>query len=84
MTAATLFHPVTAPRDRGWLSLLALLRPIVALAALAFFAGFGGYLILGPPHVLADAPAAQPAVVEAPAAIPAEAPAPNWDPPRQV
>jgi len=50
---ATAFRPVPPT------SLLAMARPLLLLAALAFFAGFGGYLILGPHHVLraAEAPA---------------------------
>jgi hypothetical protein len=43
---ATAFRPVQPT------SLRAIVQPLLLLAALAFFAGFGGYLILGPHHVL--------------------------------
>ena len=52
MTAVTFFRPVAAPRMDGALALLAFARPFLLLAALAFFAGFGGYLIFGPPQVM--------------------------------
>lgn len=50
---------VTAFRPAQPTSLRAIVQPLLLLAALAFFAGFGGYLILGPHHVLrgAEAPA---------------------------
>ncbi|MBS0331384.1 MAG: hypothetical protein JSS35_01330 [Proteobacteria bacterium] len=84
MTAVTFFRPVAARPDRGWLALLAFVRPFVLLAALAFFAGFGGYLILGPPQVLtASQPAALPS---ADAATPAsdDGVAPDWNPPKRI
>jgi hypothetical protein len=85
MTAVTLFHPMTERRDSGWLGLLAMGRTFLVLAALAFFAGFGGYLILGPPHVLAAGPTLQPSAAAAPTAIPAdEGVAPDWNPPKPV
>ncbi len=60
MTAAA-FRPVQPT------SLLAMAKPLLLLAALAFFAGFGGYLILGPHHVLRAAePPAPVASVAAP------------------
>jgi hypothetical protein len=50
---------VTAFRTVQPTSLRAIVQPLALLAALAFFAGFGGYLILGPHHVLraSEAPA---------------------------
>ena len=85
MTAVTFFRPVAARRESGLLSLLAILRPFVLLSALAFFAGFGGYLILGPPHVLSGAPGAPAAVADTPSPTPAvDAVTPDWDPPRHV
>lgn len=83
MTAVS-FHPSTVARPAsGWLPLLAIARPFLILAALAFFAGFGGYLILGPPQVLSAAHAAKP--IAAPSATPAsEDAAPQWDLPKQV
>ena len=49
----------TAFRPAQPTSLRAIVQPLLLLAALAFFAGFGAYLILGPHHVLraAEAPA---------------------------
>ena len=48
--------------------LLAMLQPILLLAAVAFFAGFGGYLILGPNHVMRSVEPRQPAQVSSAAA----------------
>ena len=50
---------VAAFRPAEPTSLRAIAQPLALLAALAFFAGFGGYLILGPHHVLraTEAPA---------------------------
>lgn len=67
-------------------NLLGFIGPLLALAVLAFLAGFGGYLILGPANVLNPPPAAT--ASQAPAATPAEvlivpaADAPN--PPKAV
>jgi hypothetical protein len=67
-------------------NLLGFVGPLLTLAALAFLAGFGGYLILGPANVLNPPPA--PVAAQAPAATPADilivpdADAPN--PPKAV
>ena len=88
MTAVTFFRPVAAPRMDGALALLAFARPFLLLAALAFFAGFGGYLIFGPPQVMGPlqahpAPAAAAAAPEL--ATPAsEESAPQLDTTRQA
>ncbi len=81
MTAAV-FHTAGRP-----FSVLQILRPFLTLAVLAFLAGFGGYLILGPPNVMSLG--AQPQPVAAPSATtPASAPAPaatgDWNAPKQV
>jgi hypothetical protein len=52
-------------------SLLRALRPFLLLAALAFFAGFGGYLILGPANVMNLTPDSQRPNAQASAATPA-------------
>ncbi|HEX3364089.1 hypothetical protein [Phenylobacterium sp.] len=44
--------------------------PLLALAVLAFLAGFGGYLILGPANVLNPPPAST--ASQAPGATPAD------------
>ena len=73
MTVAA-FHPIRPA------SLLSAIGPFLALAALAFLAGFGGYLILGPAKVLGLA--ADPAAAHASAATPADvAVIPNADAP---
>ena len=51
-------------------SFLGFIGPLLALTALAFLAGFGGYLILGPANVLNPPPA--PVAAQAPAATPAD------------
>jgi hypothetical protein len=67
-------------------SLLGFVGPLLALTVLAFLAGFGGYLILGPASVLNAPPA--PAAAQASVATPADvtmvpaADAPN--PPKAV
>ncbi len=67
-------------------SVLGFVGPLLALTVLAFLAGFGGYLILGPANVL-NRPQA-PAAAQASAATPADvlvvpaADAPN--PPKPV
>ncbi|HXA38262.1 MAG TPA: hypothetical protein VNW53_04620 [Phenylobacterium sp.] len=79
MTVAA-FHPVRPA------SLLSAVGPFLALAALAFLAGFGGYLILGPANVLdlTAGPAAAHASAATPAdvAVTPDADAPN--PPKAV
>jgi hypothetical protein len=91
MTAVTFFRPVSARSDNGLLALIAFARPLLLLAALAFFAGFGGYLILGPPDVLSSG---HPGVA-VPASATASAPAtdipasddgamPDWNLPKHV
>jgi uncharacterized membrane protein YfcA len=80
MTAAV-FHTAGRP-----FSFLEILRPFLLLAVLAFLAGFGGYLILGPPNVMnLGAPPQAAAAVAAPA-TPASAPAAtgDWNAPKQV
>ncbi|THD60396.1 hypothetical protein [Phenylobacterium sp.] len=68
-------------------SLLAILRPLLLLGTLAFFAGFGGYLIFGPADVMGrQATQSQPAPV-AVSATPAVAAAPSsdaWNLPKQI
>jgi hypothetical protein len=67
-------------------NLLGFVGPLLALVVLAFLAGFGGYLILGPANVLNPPPA--PAAAHASMATPADvlvmpdADAPN--PPKAV
>ncbi|HLZ75234.1 hypothetical protein [Phenylobacterium sp.] len=84
MTAAD-FHLPARP-----LSLLEFVRPFLLLAVLAFLAGFGGYLILGPPNVMGLTPATQTtAAVTAPtpaSEITASAPAAtgDWNAPKQI
>jgi hypothetical protein len=67
-------------------SFLEILRPFLLLAALAFLAGFGGYLILGPPNVMNLTPAAQTTAAAVSPAIPASAPAAtgDWNAPKQI
>jgi hypothetical protein len=66
MTAAA-FHPVRSAHPS---SLFSVVGPFLALAVLAFLAGFGGYLIFGPANVLDLA--AGPAAAQASAATPAD------------
>jgi hypothetical protein len=67
-------------------NLLGFVGPLLALAALAFLAGFGGYLILGPANVLTPPPTATasqaPGATAADVLIVPQADAPN--PPRAV
>jgi uncharacterized membrane protein YfcA len=83
MTFAVL-RPAAGPHD----TLLAIVRPFLVLAALAFFAGFGGCLILGPANVmgLRPDPPADAAAVSAPASVlgPASAPVGDWNFPKQI
>jgi hypothetical protein len=65
-------------------SLLAIVRPFLLLAALAFLAGFGGYLILGPTNALNLAGAPQTAAATASQATPTSAPADDWNLPKQI
>ena len=65
-------------------SLLAVLRPFLLLAALAFLAGFGGYLILGPTNALDLAGAPQATAAAASPATPASALADDWNAPKQI
>ena len=91
MTAAAF---TTAGHTAGRpVSVLALVRPFLLLGVLAFLAGFGGYLILGPPNVMslgapADAAATAPqAQAQSPAAATdASAPATSdeWNAPKHV
>jgi hypothetical protein len=84
MTAAA-FHLPARP-----LSLLEFVRPFLLLAVLAFLAGFGGYLILGPPNVMNLTPSAQTSAAATPTSpapeIPASAPAAtsDWNAPKQI
>lgn len=84
MTAAAFHLP------QRHLSLLEFVRPFLLLAVLAFLAGFGGYLILGPPNVMSLTPATQTsaeATVTTPASeIPASAPAAtgDWNAPKHI
>ena len=64
MTVAA-FHLPARP-----LSLLEFVRPFLLLAVLAFLAGFGGYLILGPPNVMSLTPAPQTTAAAASPEIP--------------
>ncbi len=65
--------------------LVTVLRPLLLLGGLAFLAGFGGYLILGPPRVM-DLPIVVPptATVSTPAEPASETLTPDWNPPRPV
>jgi hypothetical protein len=83
MTAAV-FH--TAPVQIGGrqFSLVEIIRPFLLLAVLAFLAGFGGYLILGPPNVMNLTPTAQTSAAAASPAIPASAPAGDWNAPKHI
>jgi hypothetical protein len=68
-------------------SLLRALRPFLLLAVLAFFAGFGGYLILGPANVMGLTPDSQRPSAETSAITPATAAsvaADNWNAPRTI
>lgn len=84
MTAAA-FHLAGHP-----VSLLRMLRPFLLLAVLAFLAGFGGYLILGPPNVMSLTPVSQTtaaaAMTTATPEIPASAPAvsDDWNAPKRI
>jgi hypothetical protein len=82
MTAAV-FH--TSGRQ---FSVLEIVRPFLLLAVLAFLAGFGGYLILGPPDVLGHDAAPQAAAVAASPAVPtdasAQAASAEWNAPQRT
>ena len=78
MTVAA-FHLSERP-----LSLLEFVRPFLLLAALAFLAGFGGYLVLGPTNALNLADAPQTTAAAASVATPASAPADDWNLPKQI
>ena len=84
MTAAA-FHTAGPTAGRSF-SFLEILRPFLLLAVLAFLAGFGGYLILGPPNVMSLGAAPQTAGVATSPAKPASAPATadEWNAPKQV
>ena len=88
MTAVTFFQTRARRAESVWRPLFAIARPFLLLAVLAFFAGFGGYLILGPPKVMNATAAAQPPAAVAPApamATPAtDEAAPLWDAPKHV
>jgi hypothetical protein len=73
------------PAERH-LSPLEFVRPFLLLAVLAFLAGFGGYLILGPPNVMSLTAATQVSAAAASAAIPASAPtsANDWNAPKHI
>ena len=80
MTAAA-FHLSERP-----LSLLELARPFLLLAVLAFLAGFGGYLILGPPNVMNLTPSARTSAAAASPEIPASTPisSDDWKAPKHI
>ena len=80
MTAAV-FHTAERP-----FSVLEILRPFLLLAVVAFLAGFGGYLILGPPNAMNLGAEPQAAAAIASPATPASAPATSddWNAPKQV
>jgi hypothetical protein len=79
MTAA-IFH--TAPVQIGGrqFSVLEIVRPFLLLAILAFLAGFGGYLILGPPNVMSLGAAPQATAAAAAPAVSTDASAPAASP----
>jgi hypothetical protein len=79
MSVAT-FH---APSHTG-ASLAQVLRPFALIAALAFLAGFGGYLILGPPNVMGMVSDQARAAAASSAATPASAPADDWNFPKKI
>ncbi len=79
------------PSTERQVSLLAIVRPFLLLAVLAFLAGFGGYLILGPPNVmnLGAAPPTRAAIAApetSPAATDASAPSAtgDWNAPKKI
>jgi hypothetical protein len=84
MTAAA-FHTAGHTTGRTF-SFLEILRPFLLLAVLAFLAGFGGYLILGPPNVMSLGAAPQTNAAAVSPATPASAPAAtgDWNAPKQV
>jgi len=69
-------------------SLSQIVRPLLLLAAFGFLAGFGGYLVFGPPNAAGLIGRAQPAASAAtPASIvsaPASADDDAWNPPRKT
>jgi hypothetical protein len=68
-------------------SLLAILRPLLVLGTLAFFAGFGGYLIFGPADVMGRQATPQASVAVSTPATPAAVTAPSsddWNLPKQI
>jgi len=86
MTAVTFFDADARRAESVWRPFFAIARPFLLLAVVAFFAGFGGYLILGPPQVMSAVRGAEPAAAAAPAAAtPAsDDAAPQWDAPKRV
>ena len=84
MTAAA-FHTAGQTAGRPF-SFLEILRPFLLLGVLAFLAGCGGYLILGPPNVMSLGAAPQTGAAVASPATPASAPATadEWNAPKQV
>ncbi len=78
MTAAAFHLP------ERHLSLLEFVRPFLLLAVLAFLAGFGGYLILGPPNVMSLTPSTSATAAAVSPEIPASAPATDWNAPKHI
>ena len=68
-------------------SLAQIVRPLLLLAVFGFLAGFGGYLVFGPPNAAGLIGRAQPAAAAATPASTVAAPAPaddEWNPPRKT
>lgn len=82
MTVAALRPAALPPAASRNVSLIEIVRPFLLLGALAFLAGFGGYLILGPPNVMAAGDAKPTAASSA--MTPASASAGDWNAPKQI
>ena len=65
-------------------SFLEILRPFLLLAVLAFLAGFGGYLILGPPNVMNLGATPSATAAAASSTTPVSAPADDWNAPKHI
>jgi hypothetical protein len=72
--------------ETAQLSPFQLVRALLVLAVFGFFAGFGGYLVFGPPNAagLVDSPA-QPVAATASEAAPASLPvSDDWNFPKKI
>ena len=59
-------------------------RPVLLLAGLSFFAGFGGYLALSPATASAAHAAPQPAAAHAPASVVSSRTTHVWNLPKKI